>query len=95
MNKTICKNCQYYLQHYVISQNRFIRIYCGHCTHSKVKGMAPDKPGCAHFTPGAGDTEAFVTMEYLTKALLNRVFQLELLPEIKDSENYSTKLRNK
>ena len=54
--------------------------------------MAPDKPGCAHFTPGAGDTEAFVTKEYLTKALLNRVLQLELLPEFENSEHYSTKL---
>lgn len=95
MNKTICKNCQYYLQHYAISQNRFIRIYCGHCTHPKAKRMAPDKLGCEHFTPGAGDTEAFVTKEYLTKALLNRVLQLELLPEVENSAHYSTKLRDK
>ena len=82
METAICKNCQFYIQHYALGENGFFRVNCGHCTCERVKRKRPDTKGCDHFLPGAADADSFVTKEYLSKRLLDYVLSLDLLPEI-------------
>lgn len=85
MNNLECKDCQYFLQHYILDKQKFYKIYCGHCTFSRAKRKCPDMPACEHFTAGSADTDAFASKEYLTKELLQYMLTLDLLPEIKDA----------
>ena len=34
--KQSCKNCKYFIQHYVIINNAFYTANCGHCTARKI-----------------------------------------------------------
>ena len=94
--ETVCSDCQYFLQHYSLNEGRLIRVYCGHCTFfPRTRAKRPDARACENFIPGPADTEAFVTKEYLSKALLHRVLNLPLLPEIaEDPERAAEKKRN-
>lgn len=85
MTKAQCKNCQFYLQHYGLDKRQFYRVYCGHCTFSGVRRKLPDTDGCEHFLPAPDDAAPFVTKEYLSKALLAYMLDLDLLPELKDA----------
>ena len=81
-----CKKCQYYLQHYTLDKRKIFRVYCGHCTFGKAKRKLPDAKACQSFVPRPPQEEAFVSKEYLSKELIQYMLRLELLPEIKDSE---------
>ena len=86
MNYKHCSDCRYYLQHYTFNDNerKLFRVYCGHCTFSKVKRKQPDAMACENFVSGSVQEDAFVSKEYLSKALLQYILDLELLPEIED-----------
>lgn len=81
MIKKRCEDCQYFLQHYTLDNSKLYRVYCGHCRLSAVKRKRPDAAACDHFIEGGSETDRFVNKEYLTKALLHQVFNMELLPE--------------
>ena len=85
METKSCKMCTHYIQHYGLGKNKLFRIHCGHCTFGKAKRKLPDAPACQNFTPGEPDEEAFANKEFLTKALLKRVLEMELLPQIDES----------
>ena len=87
MNQNTCNSCVYYRQHYAFDQRKIFRIYCGHCTYHKVKAKRPDSSICINYTPCVSDENTFVTKEYLSKALLEYMLKLELLPEIHDIEH--------
>lgn len=91
----ICSDCQYFRQHYSLDGKSLFRVYCGHCTlSSRTRAKRPDARACENFIPGPADAEAFVTKEYLSKALLHRVLNLPLLPEIaEDPERAKEKKR--
>ncbi|MBE5784470.1 MAG: hypothetical protein E7330_01590 [Clostridiales bacterium] len=80
----VCKNCRYFMQHYTLAERKLFRVYCGHCVHIKPRHKRPDTKVCENFAPGEKDTDAFVTEEYLTKALLQRLLSMPLLPDIPD-----------
>lgn len=84
MEENYCKNCQYFIQHYALCNGRLIRVYCGHCTHATPKAKRPDRKACEHFEQGVKDTEQFVSKEYLSKKLWDKVMSMELLPEIEE-----------
>ena len=90
MKEKTCRSCAYYRQHYILDEKGLIRIHCGHCTAGKLsaasKRRKPDTPICEAYVPGPPDAEAFVSQEYLTKALLGHVLSLPLLPNIEDAE---------
>ena len=86
MNNQQCKECQYYLQHYTLDKRKIFRVYCGHCTLGKAKRKRPDAKACQSFTPRPPQEEAFASREYLSKELIQYMLRLELLPEVKDSE---------
>ena len=88
MNDTTCASCVYYKQHYILDGKKIIRIFCGHCTLKKKNSFHRSRrsfaPICEEYIPGTSDEEAFVSQEYLSKALLDRVLNLPLLPTIED-----------
>ena len=86
MSEQRCANCQYYLRHYTFDRKSIFRVYCGHCTLSKVRQKRPDAAACENFIAGPGQEDAFVSKEYLSKQLLQYMLALELLPEIEDKD---------
>ena len=84
MEEKYCRSCRYYIQHYTLCDSRLIQVYCGHCTYKTTKTKRPDRKACEHFEQGAEDTEHFVSKEYLSKKLLDKVMHMELLPEIEE-----------
>lgn len=79
-----CQNCKYYMQHYTFDKRRIFRVYCGHCTFPRPRTKKPDAKVCEKFVPGTAPEDVFASREYLSKALLQYVLNLELLPEIED-----------
>lgn len=82
MEGNVCSGCVHFLQHYGMRNNKLYRLYCGHCTAVSVKHRRPDAKACANYARGTAEEEGFVTKEYLSHRLLERVLQMELLPDI-------------
>ena len=89
MDMNSCKTCAYYRQHYTFDHHKIFRVYCGHCTYRKAKTTRPDAKACENFLFSESPENAFVTKEYLSKALLEYMLSLELLPEIWEMEKES------
>ena len=86
MNDNLCDTCTYYRQHYTFDQCKIFRVYCGHCTYQRAKTKKPDAKACQNYLRSESAESTFVTKEYLSKALLDYLVNLELLPEIYDAE---------
>lgn len=84
MNKVYCHSCQHYIQHYALRDGRLIQVCYGHCVYANPKAKRPDQKACEYFVQGVKDTEQFVSNEYLSKKLLDKVLSMELLPKIED-----------
>jgi len=82
MDNNFCNTCAHYRQHYTLDHRKIFRIYCGHCTYQKVKTKRPDLKACDNYLLSESAEKTFVTKEYLSKALLEYMLGLELLPEI-------------
>ena len=89
MEKPVCGGCVHYRQHYTFDGQRIFRVYCGHCTLQKVRRKSPDARACDDFDMAVPLEEKFVSKEYLSKALLQHVLKMELLPEILQQEDPS------
>ena len=86
MDNNFCKTCAHYRQHYTFDQHKIFRVYCGHCTYQKVKKKRPDAKACEDYLLSESQEKAFATKEYLSKALLEYMLKLDLLPEIYEAE---------
>lgn len=86
MDNNFCKTCAHYRQHYTFDQHKIFRVYCGHCTYQKVKTKRPDAKACEDYLLSESQEKAFATKEYLSKALLEYMLKLDLLPEIYEAE---------
>ena len=84
MKNKICGNCSQYRQHYVLDENGLSIVYCGHCVQKGAKRKNPDAAACENYSPAPSSKRAFVTKAYLSKALLQYVLRLDLLPKIKE-----------
>lgn len=82
MERAQCYQCQHFYQHYGLGERALFCLNCGHCTVPRLRHKKPDAPACTHFHPGADQAEGFVTTQYLTRALLEKVLSLPLLPDI-------------
>ena len=88
MENNHCKDCTYFHQHYGLDAKRLFRVFCGHCTAFKrIRKRLPDNLACDRFVPAPPQETAFVTKEDLSKTLLEYVMQLELLPQITDTQD--------
>ena len=86
MSEIYCKNCGHYHQHYGLGRQKIFRVYCGHCSKHRNRRQRPDSVACDAFVPEMSKEDAFATKEYLSKALLEYMLNLELLPEIYEME---------
>ena len=86
MENQTCQNCKYYRQHYGLDETGIFRVYCGHCTCARVKSKKPHQKACENFLLAENRESAFATKHYLSKTLLDWIRQLELLPEIRDTD---------
>lgn len=84
MDNRQCKSCGHYAQHYTFGKERLFAVYCGHCTCSRVKQKQPDSKACERYIPVRSVKDSFVSREYLSKALLQKVLDMEWLPDIED-----------
>ena len=84
MNEIYCKDCRYFIQHYALDSKKLFQVHYGHCTCSTAKAKRPDAKVCENFIEGTPREDAFVSKEYLSKALLEYMTGLDLLPEIKN-----------
>ena len=84
MQEHTCINCQYFLRHYIIKNEKVIPIYCGHCTHLKQKNKKPYSKACDLFVEDQKGLDRFVTKEYLTKELLQYFLQMQLFPNLEE-----------
>lgn len=83
MENEQCKQCVYYRQHYVFFAGKLISVYCGHCLKKIRKKMRPDAKSCDQFEENTTAlSDIFASKEYLTKELLEKVMEMDLLPEI-------------
>ena len=87
MKQNICKTCVHYRQHYTFDHRKIFRVYCGHCTYPKAKTKRPNSKACENYSLTESAENAFVTREYLSKALLEYLLGLDLLPEIYDADD--------
>ena len=86
MEEIRCKHCQYFIQHYALCSGKLTQVYCGHCTYQRIKTKRPDAKACEHYLFSESAAKAFAAKEYLSKALLEYMLKLELLPEIYEIE---------
>jgi len=77
-----CKYCDHFLQHYGLGRNTLFQVNCGHCTFQRAKHKRPDAKAYENFTPAQLQEEMFVTKEFLSKPLLQKVLDMLLLPEM-------------
>lgn len=87
MDQNTCNTCAHYRQHYVLDQKKIFRIYCGHCTYGRTRTTRPNSKPCENYLQRDPDENAFVSKEFLSKALMEYMQKLELLPEILDAGN--------
>jgi len=95
MERANCETCAYFIQHYTFDNRRIFRIFCGHCTYShRVKNVRPCSKACGNYLQAEAKNELFVSKEYLSKALLDYMLKLDLLPEIVSAELGDSSLRS-
>lgn len=86
MDSQICKNCVHFLQHYVIDDQSYTAIHCGHCTRPRLKNRRPLDNACEHFvqrTEPAPHPDRKSVVNFLTKEVLQHILDLPLPPEQK------------
>lgn len=49
MENKSCKDCDFFIQHYVKMLNQYVEAGCGHCIALRVKRCAPENTVCEHF----------------------------------------------
>lgn len=83
MKKEMCQNCKYFMQHFILSKGKFCWINCGHCTYAKLRTKQAYAAACTHYEYTEPVEDCYADREYLSKALLQRVLAMDLLPEMK------------
>ncbi len=86
MENQLCKNCKHFYQHYGLGDRGIFRLQCGHCGLPRLRIKKPCQKACVEFVPGDSKEKAFVSKDYLSKALLDWIMRLELLPEIEEAD---------
>ena len=84
MEINVCKNCEHFQQHYVIDDQNYFTVHCGHCTYPRTKNRKPQTKACQYFTqrtipPRLPDRKSVV--HFLTTKMLQHILELPLPPE--------------
>jgi len=86
METQICKNCTHFRQHYIIDDQTYTAIHCGHCTCKRAKSRKPTTKACEAFEertqpPLRPDRRSVV--HFLNTQMLEYIMELPLPPEEK------------
>lgn len=84
MSDKTCKSCKYFHQHYILTEGRIVRVFCGHCIFPKVKSKRPYSKACENYIYAPPDEDSFADKKYLTKEIIRCLFKMECLPPIED-----------
>ena len=95
MEKITCRSCAHFHQHYGLAAGRIFRVHCGHCTYPKIRHKRPTANTCQYYASAPPDEDEFVSKEYLSKALLQHLLNMELLPPIEDTPTQICKNNDK
>lgn len=49
MESKFCRECEFFIQHYVKLRNKYVEAGCGHCINGRFKTCAPQRKSCEHF----------------------------------------------
>ena len=95
MEKHTCKDCQHFLQHYILDDQNCSAINCGHCVFPQIKHRKPYTTACKHLVLKDHPPSLPNRMEvirFLTTDILQEIMNLPLPPEIAElAENRHTK----
>ncbi len=88
METQICKNCNYFHQHYVIDDQRYMAVPCGHCSRPRLKTRKPGTVACSYFSQRTGsaplpDRREVVNFlsKHMLQQMLEHILELPLPPE--------------
>lgn len=76
--ESTCKQCTHYVQHYGLFEGKLRPLFCGHCLLNHKKSRKPYMPVCEQFVQDTPVEDKMVTKEYLTRALLQHILDMEL-----------------
>ena len=83
MDAPMCKDCAHFYQHYVLTEEKCIQAYCGHCCYGRQKRRRPDDKVCEGFDPNPRPVPSRRdSIQFLTTTVLEKILRLELPPEI-------------
>ncbi len=85
MNNETCATCLHFCQHYILTEGRIMRVFCGHCIFPNVKSKRPFTKACENYIYAPPDEDAFADKNYLTKEMIRHLFEMEFLPSIEDA----------
>ena len=87
MSDPTCKTCAHFYQHFVLTEDKGVATYCGHCVYPRMKHTCPDKKACPHYEEQT-KKEPFPcrreTVRFLTTTVLKKILELELPPEVEE-----------
>lgn len=49
MDRSTCKDCSHFRQHYIRFGRSYREAHCGHCVYPRVKRRTPDTKACSEF----------------------------------------------
>ena len=87
MKNETCGSCAHFYQHYILTEGRSMRVFCGHCAIPKIKHRKPFSKACENYVYGPPDEDAYADKKYLTKEMLKYLLNLELLPQVENATN--------
>ena len=82
MPKEMCRNCKFFIQHYILTKGKFKWINRGHCTNGKLRDKHAFAKACQNYEYQEPVEDRYVDKEYLSKELLQKVLTMDLLPKM-------------
>ena len=87
IQREICRNCKFFMQHYILDNGQFKWINAGHCIKLKLRNKQAYSKICEHYEYQEPVEDRYVDQEYLSKELLQRVLTMDLLPKMEIEDN--------
>ena len=83
----MCRNCKFFMQHYILDKENFKWINAGHCMKLKLRNKQAYAKICEHYEYQAPVEDRYVDKEYLSKELLQKVLTMDILPKMNIRED--------
>ena len=87
MPKEMCRNCRFFIQHYILNNGKLRWVNYGHCIQGRFRNREAYGKICEHYEYQAPVEDGYADREYLSKELLQKVLSMELLPQLEIRED--------